>query len=324
MTIPKSMAALAAGCLTLLGAAVVAQSGGGQGAPDGQSQGVQPLILPDLAHLDWIDDGGKSAVAALREGVVDKMELRIGGEVKAGGTIGTLHRKFAELTVAKAQAQADSVGPLEKAQAQEKVAVSVVTRNERLNKRKPDMVSAEDVAKAKGEWEVALASIKEAEENRRIAQAELDLAKQTYDEYTIKAPFDGIITKRMKQPGESVRANEAVVELGNLSRLAADAYVPLEYSYRVKVGQVVEIQPRTRGGTRLPIEKKRFRGKIIFVDPEIQPVAETAVHIRAEFQNPPPGELRPGLDAQMTIYLTPETAAASPPGTEGTRTARAQ
>ena len=73
-----------------------------------------------------------------------------------------------------------------------------------------------------------------------------------------------------------------------LSKLSADAYVPLEFAFRVKEGQVVEIQPRiTHGrGEPLPIEKKRFRGKITFVDPQIQPVAETAVRIRAEFENP--------------------------------------
>jgi RND family efflux transporter MFP subunit len=185
------------------------------------------------------------------------------------------------------------------------------------------MVSAEDVAKAVGEYKAATAMVKEAGENIKIATAELDLAKQTLAEHTITAPFDGLVTKRMKNPGETVRANEAVVELGNLNRLAADAYVPLEYAYRVKEGQVVEIQPRTRSRTPLPVEKKRFRGKITFVDPEIQPVAETAVRIRAEFDNPG-WELRPGLDAQMTIFLTPETAANAPQGAEGTRTVRTQ
>ncbi len=319
-SITKSLAALAAGSLIFLGAVAGAQSGGAPAPADGPSQAVQALVLPELAHLDWIE---KSSVAALREGVVEKMELQIGMPVKAGGTIGYLHREFARLTVAKAQAQADQMGPLEKAQAQAEVAASVVARNDRLNKRKPDMVSAEDVAKALGEYKAAKAMEREAEENRKIAQAELDLAKQTLDEHTIKAPFDGLVTKRMKNPGETVRANEAVVELGNLGRLAADAYVPLEYAYRVKEGQVVEIQPRTRSRTPLPVEKKRFRGKITFVDPEIQPVAETAVRIRAEFENPG-WELRPGLDAQMTIFLTPETAANAPQGVEGTRTVRAQ
>ena len=73
----------------------------------------------------------------------------------------------------------------------------------------------------------------------------------------------------MKNPGESVRANEAVVQLGNLNKLSANAYVPLDFAFRVKEGQVVEVQPRiTQGkGEPLAIEKKRFRGKITFIDP---------------------------------------------------------
>jgi multidrug efflux pump subunit AcrA (membrane-fusion protein) len=127
----------------------------------------------------------------------------------------------------------------------------------------------------------------------------------------------------MKNPGESVRANEAVVQLGNLSKLSANAYVPLEFAFRVKEGQIVEIQPRViqRKGEPLPLEKKRFRGKITFVDPQIQPVAETAVRIRAEFENPT-GELRPGLMVQMTVFLNTEVAAAGPDGAAPTQTAR--
>ena len=167
------------------------------------------------------------------------------------------------------------------------------------------MVSAEDVAKAEGELKVAEAQIKEAEEKQAVAEAELDLAEQTLEEHTIVAPFDGVVIKRMKNPGESVRANEAVVQLGKLSRLCANAYVPLEYAFRVKEGQIVEIQPKvdSADGGKEEIESQRFRGKITFVDPQIQAVAETAVRIRAEFENPD-FELRPGLKVQMTIYLT--------------------
>src|SRR5262249_48961440 len=100
---------------------------------------------------------------------------------------------------------------------------------------------------------------------------------------------------------------------------------PLEFAFRVKEGQIVEIQPRITSGRGEPlqIEKKRFRGKITFVDPQIQPVAETAVRVRAEFENP--GDLRPGLMVQMTIFLTPDVAdAALETGGTPTRTARSQ
>jgi RND family efflux transporter MFP subunit len=319
MSIPKPVAALAAGSLMLLSAAAIAQNG--DAGPRADNAAVQALVLDELANLNWIQ---KSQVAALREGVIEKMELQIGMPVKKDGMIGVLHHKFAELTVRKNKLQADSVAPEEKGLAQKEVALSVCARNKRLNERKPGFVSAEDCAKADGELKVAEAMVKEARENRAIAGADLALAVQTLDEHTIRAPFDGIVIRRMKEPGETVRANEAVVEIGNLDKLCADAYVPLAYAYRVKEGQIVEIQPHLNGPRAQPlaIEKKRFRGKITFVDPEIQPVAETAVHIRAEFQNPAPWDLKPGLKAQMTIYLTTDAAAVSPASAPATRTAQ--
>jgi RND family efflux transporter MFP subunit len=320
MSIPKPIAALAAGSCILVSVAALAQSSGTAAQRDNPA--VQVLVLADEANVNWIE---KSSVAALREGVIEKMELQVGMPVKAGGLIGTLHRKFAEYGMRKAELQAKAIAPKEKAMAQEEVAASVCARNKRLNEHRPGMVSAEDVAKAEGELKVATAMIHEAEENQEIAKAEYAVAKQIYDEHTILAPFDGIITRRMKNPGESVRAGDAVVELGNLNKLCADAYVPLEYAYRVKEDQIVEIQPvLTRAGSEpLAIESKKFRGKITFVDPEIQAVAETAVHIRAEFDNPPPWELKPGLKVKMTIFLTPAAAANAPPSGP-TRTARTQ
>jgi RND family efflux transporter MFP subunit len=317
MTVSKPIAAMVASCL-LMSVAAVAQNGRAVQPP--VDPAAQKIVLDELARVSWIE---KSAVAALREGVIQTMELQIGMPVKKGGTIGVLHREMAELTVTKNELQAASIGPTEKANAQKDVALSVVARNKRLNARKSDMVSAEDVAKAEGELKVADAQVKEAGENQGIAKADLKLAIQTLHEHTIVAPFDGVVIKRMKHPGESVRANEAVVELGNLYRLCADTFVPLEFAFRVKEGQVVEIQPRIMQGKGqpLPIEKKRFRGKVTFVDPQIQAVSETSVRIRAEFENPT-GELRPGLLVQMTIFLNPEVAAAEQDGAAPTTTAR--
>jgi RND family efflux transporter MFP subunit len=319
MIIPKSIAVLSAGCLLCASAVALAQNGAEAQRP--ANPGAQTLVLAELARVNWIN---KSNVAALREGVIEKMELQIGMPVEKDGVIGILHHEMAELTVKKSDLQARAVAPEEKAAAQKEVAASVCARNIRLNARQPGMVSAEDVAKAEGDLNVAEAQIKEARENRAIAGAELDLAKRTLDEHTILAPFDGLVLKRMKHPGESVRANEAVIELGDLSKLSVDAYVPLEYAYRVKEGQIVEIQPRITTGRAEPlqIEKRRFRGKISFVDPQIQPVAETAVRIRAEFDNP--GDLRPGLMVQMTVFLATDVAAAGSENAPPSRTAGSQ
>jgi RND family efflux transporter MFP subunit len=304
MLLPKKAAALTAGFLAALSVAALAQQG--KPAPPPRVP-VETLVLTELATLEWIE---KAEVAALREGVIEGVELWPGMPVKKGGTIGSLYKETAELTVAKAKIAASNKGAEEKALAQQELALAVVATNERLNQRRPGMVSQEEMRKAEAEVKVAAAMAREAREQQALNQAELALAQQALEEHTIKAPFDGIIYDRMKNPGESVRANEAVVKLGNLDKLRAWTFVPLEYFSRVKEGQTVELQPRLEGvaaGVHLPIEQKKYRGKITFVDPIVQPVAETAVRIYAEFENKDK-DLRPGLKGVMTVHLNPEPA----------------
>ena len=147
------------------------------------------------------------------------MELQIGMPVRRGKPIGYLHSEVAELTVAKAALAAKSVGPQRRAKAQKDLAVAIVARNKRLIARDPNYVSKEEQSKAEAEVNVAEAMMIEAEEKIELDKADLKLAEQALDEHTIRAPFDGIVIHRTKNPGETVRANEAVVTLGNLDRL---------------------------------------------------------------------------------------------------------
>jgi RND family efflux transporter MFP subunit len=302
MTFPKKAVALAAGVASVLAVAGLSPSFAAQD-PKG---GPETLVVEE-ATVDWIE---KSNVSALRDGVIDRMELQIGMPVARGKPIGYLHSELAELTVKKAEVAVSSVGPRTKAKAQQDLALAVVAINKRLNDRMKGAVSYEEQQKAEAELKVATAMIVEADEKIMLDKAELSLAKRALEEHTILAPFDGVVIERMKNPGESVRQNDAVVKLGNLGKLRAYAYVPLEFAFRVKEGQIVELQPRLAGERQTPlsIEQKRFRGKISFVDPEIQAVAETAVRIYAEFDNKD-FELRPGLKGTLTIYLNSEKSA---------------
>lgn len=278
--------------------ALAAQNPGGGGV----------TLQLDEGTVDWIE---KSNVAALTEGVIDRMELQIGAPVVKGGLIGSLHAEKAELTVAKARFAAGAQGPMAKAQAQKALALSVVATNKMLNARGAGNVSREEILKAEAELKVAVAMITEAEEQTKLAEAEAALALQALDEHRIRAPFNGVVIERMKHPGESVRANEAVVKLGNLDKLRVYSYIPLDYSYRVKEGQVVEFQPRLATDPSRPAnaEPERFLGKITFVDPQIQPVAESAKRIYAEFENRD-RRLEPGLKGSLTIFLNSEAPAA--------------
>ena len=105
------------------------------------------LVIDD-ATIDWFQ---KSDVSALREGVIDRMELRIGKEVgKKGDVIGYLHKEIADLTVKEAEIQARGQGAILKAEAQKRLAMAVVKRNLKLLAKDPTYVSTEDKEKGRG------------------------------------------------------------------------------------------------------------------------------------------------------------------------------
>ena len=107
MIIPKTIAVLSAGCLVCVSAVALAQTGAlPQQRPS--NPGTQALVLTELARVNWIN---KSNVAALREGVIEKMELQIGMPVNKDGVIGILHHEMAELTVKKSDLQARAIAP---------------------------------------------------------------------------------------------------------------------------------------------------------------------------------------------------------------------
>ncbi|WZO99574.1 efflux RND transporter periplasmic adaptor subunit [Isosphaeraceae bacterium EP7] len=302
MLVPKKMFALAAGSMVALSAASFAEP---QAPAPPNPVGVPTLVLNEVT-IDWIE---KSDVAALREGVIEKLELTIGKPVIAGGEIGHLHRKVAELSVKKAQLAARAKAPMAKAKAQYDHALAVLATSKRLNLKTAGSVSSEQLRKEEAEVNIAEATQTEAQEKTAIDVAELELNQQILEEHTIRAPIDGVIIEVHRQPGESIRANEAVVRMGNLARLRAFAYVPVDESYKVKEGQLVDLQPVISGGGVNPFASKVFRGKVTFIDPRIQPIGDASVRIYAEFENPN-GELRPGLKARMTIHLTNEPTAA--------------
>ena len=304
MFLSRAAVVFSVGLMIPLSAATIAQQ---------QRSDPQTLVVDD-ATIDWFQ---QSNVSALRPGVIDKMELRIGKEVgKAGDVIGVLHKETADLSVKEAEIQANSQGAILKAEAQKRLAAAVVERNKTLNRKIPNSVSGEEVQKAEAEFLVAKAGEREAADTQDLAKAKLDSARRAAEEHIIKAPFAGIVTEQFKYEGESVQANDPVIRLLNLDKVRAWTYVPIDYAYRVAIGTEIEIQPRLVQGNRTgrhPIEQKKFRGVVTFVDPSLQAIGESGVRVYAEIDNPN-HELRPGLKGTMTFFLKPETTTPLGPG----------
>ena len=110
--------------------------------------------------------------------------------------------------------------------------------------------------------------------------------------------------KRLKHPGESVRANEAVIELGDLSKLCAEAYVPLDTLTASRRGRL----SRSSRGLQRRVAASRCRSRR----------SGSAARSRSSIPRSSPSPRRPcgsgpssrtrascgpGLKVQMTIFL---------------------
>ena len=180
---------------------------------------VQALVLDEPARIDWIEKSERGRLAGgchRKDGAPDR---HAGQEGRHDRQLAQEDRRADRRESEPCRPRASA--PAEKAEAQKEVAISVVARNKRLEERKPGMVSAEEIAKAEGELEVAEAQLHEAKENQEIAKAELDLAQQTLDEHTILRTVRWDHHQANEESRREVRASDAVVQLGNLSRLYA-------------------------------------------------------------------------------------------------------
>jgi hypothetical protein len=103
---------------------------------------------------------------------------------------------------------------------------------------------------------------------------------------------------------------EPVVHFARTDMVRFIGHVPLEAVSRLEKGMIVDLTPVIEGYDD-PIEKKRFRGKLVFIGPELSTSRTRAeVQVQANVMNNQAKELRVGLPAELTVYLD---AAQAPP-----------
>jgi macrolide-specific efflux system membrane fusion protein len=261
---------------------------------------VQTLLVP--GNIEWIE---RATLAAKREGIVEHIEKTIGDEIKRGDMIAYLDATMAELAHKKADMIATDTSSLKMAQAEKDVALANMARAERLrNGQIRDIISAEEYDLKQAQLNVAEARLVQEQAKLDQAGQELEMAREAVAEHNILAPFDGEVLEQVKYPGEAVQAMEPIVQVARTDRVRFYGYVPLEAIYQVRKGMVVDVTPVVEGA-QVPIEQKRFRGRIVFIGPELAPARGRAeVLVKADIINNTGKDLRVGHKANMLVYLT--------------------
>ncbi len=251
-------------------------------------------------------------VPAREAGVLAAVNVREGQMVERGACIAQIEddeariaadRAKIEMDVAKANAEND-VGVRFAKKSREVVEAELRRSSEALDRYAKSISASEMdhlrllVDKSKVEIEQAEHEYKIAGYTRQIKMTDYQAAQQAVSRRKVTAPLGGVVVQVSRHCGEWVKPGDSIVRIVRLDHLRAEGFLSSQYVSPkldgLKVKLIVDLPGRGAAGAE-------FAGKIVFVDPEIDPV-NAQVHLRVEIDNEGL-RLRPGMRAKMQLEI---------------------
>lgn len=132
-----------------------------------------------------------------------------------------------------------------------------------------------------------------------VARAKLAANEARLQDYTIRAPFDGVLGARRVSVGALVSPGTVITSLDDLAKIKVDFSVPEIYLPLLHEGLSIQAHSSAYGD-------RVFEGTVSFVDSRIDPVTRS-VALRAQLDNRE-RLLRPGMLLQVQIRQAPRQA----------------
>lgn len=219
-------------------------------------------------------------ISAEVDGRVTELMLVEGQSVTAGDPLLELDPAKRRLEIAAARAHvSEAAASVENVRRQ-------VLRQRELQARNISSQSALDDS----ETALRLAQAKLA-----AAKADLGVESRALEEATVRAPFDGMVVRRMVSLGEYVQVGRSLVEIVSLNPIEVEFRVAEIDSSFVRLGQEVAVHVA-------PYPDRSFGAKVTVISPTIDPNTRT-LRVKAVVDNGE-GLLRPGLFARADLGLS--------------------
>jgi RND family efflux transporter MFP subunit len=140
-----------------------------------------------------------------------------------------------------------------------------------------NFISSQVRDEARTEADLAALKLKQAQEQRKQAQRELDFARSQLAQRTIKSPLSGVVIERYMARGE--RAEERpILRLASLDPLKVEVVMPVTEFEKVRVGTAASVE------LQLPSAPQRT-AKVTHVD-RVMDAASNTFRVRLALPNP--------------------------------------
>ena len=223
---------------------------------------MQKLDVPGV-----VEPISQVTVLSMIEGRVASIEATESQFVEKDEVLFRLDDDLAIAEVNMAEVAAQQTGKLNFAQAELARAESMLARLERVVLH--HAIAAKDLEEARSNVEKAKSNLKVAEDEVTSLKLDAERARIRLEEFTVKAPFSGIVSRIRISTGQVVQRQTVVMTIVDINRLRVELSVPLENFEKLSVGQAYA----------LPVESpvvKQVSAVLIAIDPVLNAGTNTA------------------------------------------------
>jgi HlyD family secretion protein len=263
-------------------------------------------VAVQVFGLGTIEARVTSQVGFKIAGVLVDLRADVGDRVAKGTVLARLDDREQRAQVARAKASVEQAqANLQRATASVEKAKANFANAKNINERRQTLVqskstSVETAETAKAAQDAALADVNLATSDVAVAKAAIldaeaqqQLQSATLDFHTLLAPYDAMVTARLKELGSALSAGQPVFTLIDPKSIWVLAYIDESKAGEIKVGEAAEIVARSHPNQRLP-------GRVARIEPESDRVNEER-KVEIAFDRIPDFA---NLGEQAEVYIT--------------------
>jgi RND family efflux transporter MFP subunit len=220
-------------------------------------------------------------------GIIDTIDVDRSDPVEKGQVVATLQSDVEQAQVELSEQRAGFNGEIESKHASLAFAKRKQQRTQKLFNKKA--VPFHVLDEAKTDAILAATELRNAEQNKRMAELELERAQATLALRTVRSPVSGVVVERLKSPGEFVE-DKPILRIAQLDPLRVEVIVPVEKYGTIATSMRAEVTPELA-------RKRKYIAEVSIVD-KVVDAASGTFGVRLELPNPGnfiPGGLRCSL-----------------------------
>lgn len=245
------------------------------------AQGLCTPLWIHAQHVDClIEPNDVVSVSSPVDGVLTEVKVKRGDLVKRRQVLAKLESSVERATLALARARARMEAKIESSKTRLELNTQRLERSELLFERA--LIPADQKEEAGAEKQMAEMGLREAMDNKHLAQLELKRAIAVLERRTIRSPLDGVVIERFRSPGEFTSRDSsretAILEIAQLDPLRVEVFAPLSLLGQVSAGTEARV-------TIEPPVNSAHKVRVTTVDRVVDSASGTFL-VRLELPNP--------------------------------------